>query len=67
MKYFPVFLNVAQKPIALVGGGAAAVAKLRLLLKTEAEVTVYDPGPRGANPSLGARRPVENFKRAALP
>ena len=45
MKYFPVFLNVAQKPIALVGGGAAAVAKLRLLLKTEAEVTVYDPAP----------------------
>ena len=45
MKYFPVFLNVAQKPIALVGGGAAAVAKLRLLLKTEADVTVYDPAP----------------------
>ena len=45
MKYFPVFLNVAQKPIALVGGGAAAVAKLRLLLKTEADVVVYDPAP----------------------
>lgn len=45
MKYFPVFLNVAQRPIALVGGGAAAVAKLRLLLKTEADITVYDPAP----------------------
>ena len=45
MKHFPVFLNVAQKPIAVVGGGAAAVAKLRLLLKTEADITVYDPAP----------------------
>ena len=36
MKYFPIFLDVAQKPIAVVGGGEAAVAKLRLLLKTEA-------------------------------
>ena len=45
MKYFPVFLDVAQRPVALVGGGAAAVAKLRLLLKTEADITVYDPAP----------------------
>jgi len=36
---------VAQKPIAVVGGGEAAVAKLRLLLKTEAKITVYDPAP----------------------
>ena len=45
MKYFPVFLDVAQRPVALVGGGAAAIAKLRLLLKTEADITVYDPAP----------------------
>ena len=45
MKYFPIFLDVAQKPIAVVGGGEAAVAKLRLLLKTEAKITVYDPAP----------------------
>ena len=45
MKYFPIFLDVVQKPIAVVGGGEAAVAKLRLLLKTEAKITVYDPAP----------------------
>jgi uroporphyrin-III C-methyltransferase/precorrin-2 dehydrogenase/sirohydrochlorin ferrochelatase len=45
MKYFPIFLDLAQKPIAVVGGGEAAVAKLRLLLKTEAKITVYDPAP----------------------
>ena len=45
MKYFPIFLDVVQKPIAVVGGREAAVAKLRLLLKTEAKITVYDPAP----------------------
>ena len=35
MKYFPIFLNIENQPIAVVGGGDAAVAKLRLLLKTE--------------------------------
>ena len=41
MKYFPVFLHVAEHRIVVSGGGEAAVAKLRLLLKTEARVEVY--------------------------
>ena len=45
MKYFPIFLNIKNKPIAVVGGGDAAVAKLRLLLKTEGQITVYDDAP----------------------
>lgn len=45
MKHYPVFLSVEGQRIALSGGGAAAVAKLRLLLKTEAEIEVYAVDP----------------------
>ena len=45
MKYFPIFLNVENQHIAVVGGGDAATAKLRLLLKTEGQITVYDDTP----------------------
>ncbi|MEP3299122.1 MAG: siroheme synthase CysG [Pseudoruegeria sp.] len=45
MQHFPIFLAVAGRKIALSGGGAAAVAKVRLLLKTEAHIFVYAPNP----------------------
>ncbi|WP_372604708.1 siroheme synthase CysG [Actibacterium sp.] len=41
MKHFPIFLSVQDKRIVVSGGGDAAVAKLRLLLKTEARIVVY--------------------------
>ena len=40
MKHFPIFLAVEGRRIVVSGGGEAAVAKLRLLLKTEAKLTV---------------------------
>ena len=40
MKHFPIFLAVEGRRIVLSGGGEAAVAKLRLLLKTKARLTV---------------------------
>lgn len=47
MQHFPIFLAVAGRRIVLSGGGEAALAKLRLLLKTEARLTVFaaDPAP----------------------
>ncbi len=41
MRFFPVILRVADQRIVVSGGGEAAVAKLRLLLKTEARIEVY--------------------------
>ncbi len=41
MQHFPIFLAVAGRRIVLSGGGEAALAKLRLLLKTEARITVF--------------------------
>ncbi|GAA6207690.1 siroheme synthase CysG [Cognatishimia sp. WU-CL00825] len=43
MKHFPVFLSIKGQRIVVSGGGEAAVAKLRLLLKTEASLDVYAP------------------------
>jgi uroporphyrin-III C-methyltransferase/precorrin-2 dehydrogenase/sirohydrochlorin ferrochelatase len=40
MKHFPIFLAVEGKRIVLAGGADAAMAKLRLLMKTEAQLTV---------------------------
>jgi uroporphyrin-III C-methyltransferase/precorrin-2 dehydrogenase/sirohydrochlorin ferrochelatase len=41
MKHFPIFLAVEGRKVAVSGGGEAAAAKLRLLLKTEARIVVY--------------------------
>ena len=40
MKHFPIFLAVEGRRVVVSGGGEAALAKLRLLLKTEARLTV---------------------------
>ncbi len=40
MKHFPIFLAVEGRRIVLSGSGDAAMAKLRLLMKTEAHLTV---------------------------
>ncbi|MGI3185553.1 siroheme synthase CysG [Nioella aestuarii] len=45
MKHFPIFLAVENRRILLSGGGDAALAKLRLLLKTEARIEVFATNP----------------------
>lgn len=45
MQHFPIFLSVAGRRIALSGGGDAALAKLRLLFKADAHLTVFAPTP----------------------
>ncbi|WP_417211278.1 siroheme synthase CysG [Antarctobacter sp.] len=45
MQHFPIFLNLAGRRVVVSGGGAAALAKLRLLLKTEAAITVFATKP----------------------
>lgn len=51
MQHFPIFLNLAGKSITVSGAGDAALAKLRLLLKTDAQITVF-----GTNPHADIRR-----------
>lgn len=47
MRHFPIFLDLRGRRVVLAGGGEAALAKLRLILKTEARVSVFatDPAP----------------------
>lgn len=40
MKHFPIFVALEGRRVVVSGGGEAALAKLRLLLKTEAHLTV---------------------------
>ena len=45
MKHFPIFMALEGRHVVLSGGGEAALAKLRLLLKTEARLTVLAADP----------------------
>ena len=45
MQHFPIFVALAGRRVVVAGGGDAAVAKLRLLLKTEAHLTVIAADP----------------------
>jgi uroporphyrin-III C-methyltransferase/precorrin-2 dehydrogenase/sirohydrochlorin ferrochelatase len=47
MRHFPIFLDLSGRRVVLAGGGDAALAKLRLILKSEAKITVFaeDPAP----------------------
>lgn len=51
MRYFPAFLNLANRPCLVVGGYAAAVGKVRLLRQAGAAVRVVAPR---ADPSLAS-------------
>jgi uroporphyrin-III C-methyltransferase/precorrin-2 dehydrogenase/sirohydrochlorin ferrochelatase len=43
MRYFPIFLDLARKPVLLVGGGEVAARKFSLLADANAAVTVVAP------------------------
>jgi precorrin-2 dehydrogenase/sirohydrochlorin ferrochelatase len=43
MQYFPLFLNLEDKPVLVVGGGEVASRKVEALLKAGARVTVLSP------------------------
>lgn len=45
MHHYPIFLAMADARVLLSGGGAAALAKLRLLMKTPARIEVYTSSP----------------------
>lgn len=43
MKTFPMFLTMADRDVVIVGGGEQAAQKCRLILKTQARITVLAP------------------------
>ncbi len=66
MQHFPIFIDLAGARVIVAGGDEAALAKLRLLLKTEARIEVFAAEPLPALDSLEregrivlVRRPLE--------
>ena len=47
MRHFPAFFDLNGRPVAVVGAGAVALRKIRLLLRTGARVTVIAPHAHG--------------------
>lgn len=45
MQYFPVFLDLNDKIVVVAGGGQTALAKIRLLIKTNALIHVFSDAP----------------------
>ena len=45
MRHFPIFLELTAKRVVVSGAGECAVAKLRLILKTGADIHVYGVSP----------------------
>ncbi|MFN4143170.1 NAD(P)-dependent oxidoreductase [Aestuariivirga sp.] len=43
MRYFPIFVDLRNRPVTVVGGTEEALRKVRLLLKTEAVINVVAP------------------------
>ncbi|MBR9787156.1 MAG: siroheme synthase [Vibrionaceae bacterium] len=43
MRYFPLFLDLINKPVLVVGGGEVASRKIEALIKAGADITVVSP------------------------
>ena len=43
MRYFPIFVDLHDRPVTVVGGTEAALRKVRLLLKTGAILNIIAP------------------------
>ena len=67
MQHFPIFLAVAGRRIVVSGGGETALAKLRLLLKTRAHLTVFAAAPDSDVERLAAGGQIKLIRRPLAP
>ncbi len=67
MEHFPIFLAMEGRRVVLSGGGEAALAKLRLLLKTRARITVHAPRPAPEIADWAAAGRLTLHRRALAP
>ena len=63
MRYFPAFLDLANRPCLVVGGGEAAAGKVRLLRKAGAAVRVVAPRVGPGLACLAARGELSLVRR----
>ncbi|MFX0544519.1 NAD(P)-dependent oxidoreductase [Roseovarius sp. S1116L3] len=67
MRHFPIFIALQGRRVVLSGGGDAALAKLRLLMKTEARLTVLTPAPAPEIEAWAAQGRLALIRRAMAP
>ena len=67
MKHFPIFMSVEGRRIVVSGAGEAALAKLRLLLKTKARVMVFGCSPHADIARLATQGKLTLIERALEP
>jgi uroporphyrin-III C-methyltransferase/precorrin-2 dehydrogenase/sirohydrochlorin ferrochelatase len=63
LSVFPAFHRVSERTVLVVGSGAEAVAKVRLLQETEARIRLVGEGPSDELVSLAATHAIEHRAR----
>jgi siroheme synthase-like protein len=63
VRYYPVFLDIAGKPVVVIGGGEVALRKVESLLDAGARVTVVSPALHPELQPLVTERRVEHVAR----
>ena len=66
MRYFPLFLDLHGRHVAVVGGGEVALRKVRALLEAGASVTVVAPELHPALAELVGTSPAGNAAASAV-
>lgn len=64
MRYFPIFLDLEDRHVLIVGGGEKALQKLRLLTKTTARLTVVAEEVDDGVADLQVQRPFNILRRS---
>ncbi|MEQ8346022.1 MAG: siroheme synthase CysG [Sneathiellaceae bacterium] len=67
MRHLPINMDVADRPVLLVGGGEAAARKARLLLRAGAQIRLVAERPLAELSALTVEGRVELVQRGFLP
>jgi precorrin-2 dehydrogenase/sirohydrochlorin ferrochelatase len=67
MRYYPVFLDIAGKPVVVIGGGLIARQKVEGLIKAGAAITVISPELSDAMSLLASEGRFRHEKRDYQP
>jgi siroheme synthase-like protein len=66
LKHYPIFLDLKDRPVLVVGAGKIALRKTRGLLEAGARVTVVAPEAEPEFESLPVRRVARRFRASDL-
>ena len=67
MEHLPIFINLKQKPVLVVGGGGIALRKINLLIKAQASVNCLSPLFCDGIASLSADKSVNLIQKSFEP